>query len=167
MTPDDEPTRAELEEAEALARALESGHVPPKAHRGLPEDALGTAAFLRHMKDAGALDVARADAILADALAHARPPVLASRGRTWGWRLFGALGFAGAAAAAGIIGVRTVARAPLGEASASALPAPPRALLEAQLDAAAGRVASLDALSAETHGYRTAVYGALHDRYDR
>jgi hypothetical protein len=167
MTPDDEPTQAELEEAEALARALESGHVPPvrdggRGREGPPEDALGAAAFLRYAKDGGSLDVTRADAILADALARARPPVQISRGRTWGWRLFGALGFAGAAAAAALI----VARAPLGEESA-ALPAPPRALLEAQIDAAAGRVATLDVLTVETNGYRNAVYGALHDRYDR
>jgi hypothetical protein len=168
MTPDDEPTQAELEEAEALARALESGHVPPARDRGRgqegpPEDALGAAAFLRYAKDGGSLDATRADAILSDALARVRPPVQTSRGRAWGWRLFGALGFATAAAAAALI----VARAPLREESASTLPAPPRALLEAQIDAAGGRVASLDALTVETNGYRRAVYGVLHDRYDR
>lgn len=159
MTPDDEPTQAELEEAEALARALGRGH----SNDGPPEDALGTAAFLRYTKDGGSLEGTRADAILADALARARPPRPTPSARTWGWRLFGALGFAGAAAAAALI----VARAPVGEDAASALPAPPRALLEAQIDAAGGRVASLDALTVATSGYRSAVYGALHDRYDR
>lgn len=159
MTSDDEPTSAELEEAEALARALDRGHAPERS----PEDALGAAAFLRYTKDGGALDAARADAILADALERARPPEVPSRARQWGWRVFGALGFAGAATAAALI----VARAPFFEEPASALPAPPRALLEAQIDAAGGRVASLDALTAETSGYRKSVYGALHDRYDR
>src|SRR4029078_10953852 len=114
MTPDDEPTQAELEEAEALARALERGHTT----EATPEDALGTALFLRYTKDGGSLDETERDAILADALARARPPRAASPARTWGWRRFGALGFAGAAAAAALI----VARAPVGEEATSALP---------------------------------------------
>jgi hypothetical protein len=154
-TADEEPTEAELREAEALARALDRGRGDPE----MPEDALGTAAFLRFAKDGGALDPDQARAILADALARARPP----RARpAWRWRIFGVLGLAAAGAAALLI----VARAPIGDA-ADTLPAPPRALLEAQIDAAGGRVASLDALAAETRDYRTTVYGALRDRYGR
>lgn len=152
---DDEPTEAELREADALARALDGRRGDPE----LPDDALGTAAFLRYAKDGGALDADQAEAILADALARARPP----RARpTWRWRVFGALGLA----ATGAVLVFIVARAPIGDA-ANALPAPPRALLEAQIDAAGGRVASLDALTAETRDYRATVYGALRDRYGR
>lgn len=154
-TADEEPTDTELREAEALARALDRGRGDPD----MPEDALGTAAFLRFAKDGGALDSDQARAILADALARARPPRARS---AWRWRIFGALGLAAAGAAALLI----VARAPIGNA-VDTLPAPPRALLEAQIDAAGGRVASLDALAAETHDYRATVYGALRDRYGR
>jgi hypothetical protein len=156
MTMDDEePTEAELREAEALARALDGG----RGVREMPDDALGTAAFLRYAKDGGALDADQARAILADALARARPP----RARpAWRWGIFGALGLAATGAALVLI----LARAPIGDA-ADTLPAPPRALLEAQIDAAGGRVASLDALTAETRDYRASVYGALHDRYGR
>lgn len=156
MTMDDEePTEAELREAEALARALARGHAPP----GTPEDALGAAAFLRHAKDGGALDPSRAEAILTDALARARPPPARA---AWRWRIFGALGLA----AAGAAGAFLVARAPTRSPDA-ALPVPPRALLEAQIDAAGGRVASLDALSTETRGYRATVYGSLRNRYGK
>lgn len=154
-TNDDEPTEAELREAEALARALDGGRGDPE----MPDDALGTAAYLRYAKDGGALDSDKEEAILADALARARPP----RARpAWRWRIFGALGLAATGAALVFI----VARAPIGDA-ADTLPAPPRALLEAQIDAAGGRVASLDTLTAETRDYRAAVYGALRDRYGR
>jgi hypothetical protein len=157
-TDDEEPTEAEFQEAEALARALDRGHAPA----GTPEDALGTAAFLRHAKNGGALDAGRAEAILAEALARARPPRAPRWQGQWRWRLFGALGLATAGAAAAVV----VARAPILD-STEALPAPPRALLEAQIDAAGGRVASLDTLATETRGYRATVYDALRDRYGR
>ncbi|HVU03103.1 MAG TPA: hypothetical protein VHE30_15185 [Polyangiaceae bacterium] len=150
-TPDDEPTEEELREAEALARALERGHAPP----GTPEDALGAAAFLRFTKDGGSLSAEDSERILEDALRNARLPV-----RTpWRFRLFGVLGLAGAAAAVLLIVAR---QAPSGE-----LPVPPRALLEAQVDVASGKVASLDALGAETAAYRRAVFASLEGRYGR
>src|SRR5690348_192369 len=95
-TPDDDPTEDELREAEALAKALERGTA-----RSAPEDALGAAALLRHANHGSALSDETADRILADALAHARPPSPAPRR----WRLFGVLGlaFAGAVAAAFLV----------------------------------------------------------------
>ena len=155
---DDEPTEEERREADALARALARGHAPDGA-KAVPEDALGAAAFLRHAKDGGVLPGDKAEAILADVLARARPP---EPRRALRFRIFGALGLAAAAAAAAFL----VARAP-GPDGATVLPSPPRALLEAQIDAAGGRVATLDALATETRGYRASVYGALHDRYGR
>jgi hypothetical protein len=150
-TPDEEPTEEELREAEELARALARGTA-----RSAPDDALGAAALLRHAKDGGALSDEASDRILADALARARPPSPAPRR----WRLFGVLGLATAGALAAVF----LVRAPK---PAAALPAPPRALLEAELDAASGHAQGLEALRSQTEAYRGEVYAALRDRYGR
>jgi hypothetical protein len=152
---DDEPTAEELEAAEALARALDRGHAAPAT----PDDALETAALLRYSKDGGALDEGRAAALFEDAMSRARAPKARSRTRFW---LFGVLGLAAAGAASLVLVNR--AEAP---ASAALLPAPPRRLLDAELEAAGTRTASLDALSTETAEYRALVYSRLKERYGR
>jgi hypothetical protein len=153
MNPDDiEPTAEEIAEAEELARALERGHGPA------PAQELETAALLRYAKDRGALDTEKSRLILADALARARP-----RARKSSWRgiLFGALGLSAAAAATLLL----LQNGPAPEASA--LPAPPRALLDAQVRATAAETASLEPLGEELKPYRVAVYSALRERYGR
>jgi hypothetical protein len=154
MNPEDdvEPTAEELAEAEELARALERGHGTA------PAKDLETAALLRYAKDRGALDPEKSQLILDDALARARP-----RAQKSSWRvvLFGALGLSAAAAAAFL--VLQTQPAP----GASTLPAPPRALLDAQIQATAAESASLEPLGAELQPYRVAVYSALREHYGR
>jgi len=153
MNPDDiEPTAEELAEAEELARALERGHGPA------PAKELETAALLRYAKDRGALDPARSQLTLDDALSRARP-----RKRTSSWRviLIGAFGLS-AAAAATLLALQS---GPAPEASA--LPAPPRALLDAQIRATTSEAASLEPLGAELKPYRVAVYSTLREHYGR
>jgi hypothetical protein len=149
---DTEPTAEELAEAEELARALERGH------GAAPAKDLETAALLRYAKDRGALDPEKSQIILDDALARARP-----RAHKGSWRvvLFGALGLSAAAAAALL--VFSTRSAP----DASALPTPPRALLDAQIRATAAESASLEPLGAELQPYRVAVYSALREHYGR
>jgi hypothetical protein len=152
MNPDDtEPTAEELAEAEALARALERGH------GSASEKDLETAALLRYAKDGGALDPERSEAILHDALANARPPAK----RSWRIVLFGSFGLAAAAAVALLV-LRNET-----QVTASALPNPPRALLDAQIRATAGESATLEPLGAELQPYRVAVYSALREHYGR
>jgi len=147
------PTDEELREAEALARALDRGN----AH-GVPDDALEAAAFLRYSKDGGELDAGRAEAILEDALSRARKPAIASRK---GW-LLGALGLAAAGAATWL----TALGLEPGHSPARAeLPAPPAALLAAQVEVATNSSASLATLDARTDEYRSAVYATLKGRY--
>jgi hypothetical protein len=146
---DEEPTEEERRDAEALARALERGQ-----GGDAPEDALGTAAFLRFAEDGGALDPARADAILADAIARARAPSHAPRRGWW----FGAVGLAAAALATWMVAPR--ATPPRAE-----VPPPPPSLLAAQLDAASGRGTAPAALETATAEYRATVYAALKERY--
>ena len=157
MTPDeDEPTPEELEEAERLARALERGNAPG----GVPEDALATAALLRFAKDGGALDPDRSRAIFEDAVKNARP--LRAAKKRIRFTLFGLLGVAAAGAASVVLVVRSQSAEP-----AASLPAPPRALLEAQVAAASGAPGNLDALALETAQYRGRVYASLRERYGK
>lgn len=152
--PADEPTEEERREAEALARALDRGH-----GHGVPDDALQAAAFLRYSKDGGALDPARAESILEDALARARKPARVSRK---GWFL-GVLGLAAAGAATWVTAVNLESSS---DASRRAeLPPPPAALLAAQVEVATNRDASLAVLDARTDEYRRAVYASLKGRY--
>ncbi len=150
---DEEPTAEELAEAERLAHALERGH----SAEPVPEDALGAAALLRFAKDAGALPPERSERILQDALARARP--LRAKPRL-GATLLGLLGLAAAGAASIVFVVRSQAPEP------ASLPAPPRALLEAQLSAANMR-SSLTTLDVETMRYRREFYAKLRERYDK
>lgn len=153
MDPDDaEPTPEELAEAEMLARALERGH------GSASERDLQTAALLRHAKDGGALDPARSEAILHEALAQARPRRSKS---SWRVALFGAFGLAAAGAATLVVILNEH------HVEASTLPAPPRALLDAQIRATASESASLEPLGAELQPYRVAVYSALREHYGR
>jgi hypothetical protein len=151
---DDEPTPEERAEAEALARALETG----RAAGPVPGDALETAALLRHAKDQGALDEARAESILSDVLERARPPARTKSG--WRWPLFGALGLGAAAAAVALV-VRS------GAPEVAAFPRPPRALLEAQMEAARSRASGLGTVASEMKPYRREVFAALEERYRR
>lgn len=152
-TDDEEPTPEELAEAEELARALDRGH-----GSGAPTDALEAAALLRHANDESALEPAKGEAILNDVLARARPPRRAS---SWRLILFGALGLS-AAAAATLLVLRSEPRF-----GPSELPAPPRALLDAQIQATSTETASLDPLGAELKPYRVSVYSALKEHYGR
>ena len=152
---DDEPTAEELEEAARLARALERGHAP----EGAPNDALAAAALLRYAKDGGALDPDRSREILQDALSRAKPPRARPRLR---YTLLGLLGLAAAGAASFVFVLRQ--QPPEGD---TVLPAPPRALLEAQLAAASGPTASLDTLATATGEYRGRVYAKLREHYGK
>jgi hypothetical protein len=157
MTPDDDdPTPEELEEAERLARALERGNAPG----GVPEDALATAALLRFAKDGGALDPDRSRAIFEEAVRNARP--LRAAKRRIRFTLFGLLGLAAAGAASIVLVVRTESPEP-----GASLPAPPRALLEAQVAAASGAPGNLEALALRTAEYRGRVYAQLRERYGK
>lgn len=152
MNPDDtEPSADELAEAEMLARALDRGH------GSASEEELKTAALLRYAKDGGVLDPERGEAILQGALAHAQPH---RTRRSWGVVLFGAFGLAAAAAATLLVLLNQ-------PHAASPLPAPPRALLDAQIRATASESASLEPLGAELQPYRVAVYSALREHYGR
>lgn len=152
---DDEPTAEELEEAARLARALERGHAPG----GAPDDALSAASLLRYARDGGALDPERSREIFEDALARAKPPRARSRIR---FTLLGLFGLAAAGAASIVLVLRAQ-----GPESDTVLPTPPRALLEAQLAAASGPAASLDALAVETGEYRGKVYAKLREHYGK
>jgi len=152
---DDElsPSEEEIAEAEALARALDRG----AAGGPVPEDALGAGHLLRYAKDHGALDPARQQAILDEVLRDARVPAPKRGAR---WSLLGALALASAAA---IVMVTTRRNEP---AVAVRLPPPPRALLEAELDATRSRE-GLSALHGEMTQYRARMYAALEERYRR
>jgi hypothetical protein len=156
MNQDDDdlpPSEEELAEAEALARALERG----TARGAVPEDALRAGHLLRYAKDGGALDPARRDAILDEALRHARVP---APKRPIRWSLLGALGLAAAGAVALVV---TRQGAP---AVAATLPAPSRALLGAELEATRSRE-GLAALGTEMTPYRAQMYAVLEERYRR
>jgi hypothetical protein len=154
MMPDEEePTPEELEEAAALARALDRG----QSHGRVPEDALTAAHLLRYAKDGGALGPVRSEAILADVLERARPPA-PSRARRF--TLAGLLALGAAAGAA----LYLAPRAPV---TAARLPEPPMTLLSAQADAARARASGVTALSAEMGSYRARVYATLEESYSR
>ena len=165
MTPKDqpdadlgaEPSAEERAEAEALARALEPG--APAAARP-PEDALATAALLRHARrarDPG--EPARAGSRIAAAEVRALAAVDRRRPRRRRWLLPALL--VPAAAAALIVAIMpakrsfwsSVAREPV-------IPKPPATLLEAQAKAARGG-GDLSALDRQMRDYRRAYYAAL------
>jgi hypothetical protein len=153
MNPEDaDPSPEELEEAARLARALDRGHAESP-----PGDALETAALLRYAKDESLLDTARSQSILDDVLARARPP---KKTRSFRMIVFGALGLSAAAAATFIVVTNESKLGP------SELPAPPRALLDAQIQATAA-TAGLEPLGSELKPYRVAVYSVLREHYRR
>lgn len=155
---DDDATAAERREAEALARALEGQ--PDGAGEGA--DALEAAAMLRHGD--GELSAERGEAILQGLLGEldARPAREAGTAGGWGGWLRWLLPL-GAAAAAGVVALFVLGGPP----SATELPRPGLALLEAQGAALRGggaRDLARD-LDREMAAYRTQVYGALEGRY--
>lgn len=154
MMPDeDEPTPEELLEAAALARALERG----QSHGAVPDDALVAAHLVRYARDGGALDPARGEAILAEALERARLKA-SSRARRFTWLGMLALGAAAAA---------TLYFSPRANETAARLPPPPQALLGAQVEAMRGQGAGLAALEAEMGPYRARVLLSLEESYSR
>jgi hypothetical protein len=154
----DDVTPEELREAEALARALERG----TADDAMPEDALETAAMLRYAHDEGHLTPEREGAILDELLARfpARGAARA-RPRFLRW-LIPVVGLTSATA----VVILVLRPAPEG-GPISAVPAPSRELLEAQLEAAQGEPESGVALDRAMSAYRSELYAALDERYTR
>lgn len=159
MTDEEDYDAGELEQAEALASALDRG----RASEALDDGALQTAALLRYSRDAGELPAARRDAILEDVLGHADAAAAkraASAPAPW-WRRWGlALGLAAAVAIAMMIVIR-----PGSEPIATELPAPSASLLEGLLARGAGE--SPEGLEPDLRAYRGQVYAALSRRYGR
>ena len=157
---DDEPTAEELAEAEALARALEPGAAAvPGGGRPAPEDALATAALLRHARQVGA-----APAPVAAQAAAAR--ALESRRRAPRWRWLIPAFALPVAAVVTLVSTVTLRSSRVGSGASAPpvpLPAPAITLLEAQARAARGR-ADLAALDQQMRAYRDALYGALATR---
>lgn len=155
---DDDIDERERREAEALRVALERG----RAEDDLPEEALSTAALLRHSADGSELSVERMEALLPDVLeaserARARRPEPAPRVAWWRW----VLGLTGVTAAALIL---LIVLRP-GAVQPTALPSPGPALLTAQMERAGGRDDAR--FDAAMRAYRGEVFTALTDRYAR
>ena len=146
----EEPSEEELAEAAALARALERGTADSP-----PEDALQAAALLSFSRDGAELSDDRAQKILADVFAEAkvRRPEAAS---PW-WRWLVPAGLVGVAATAAVL----ISVDP-GISDPTSLPAPSRALLQAQAEAASG---DADSLNDEMDDYRNSVLATLERRY--
>ena len=151
---DGPPSKEELREAAALAHALDRG----SARDALPEDALQTAALIQHAAGALALDDARAEALLTEALASAksRRPRAATSSQWWRWLVPSGLAVA---AAAMLIVVWGAERMP--DQSAH-LPLPPMAVLRAQARAATG---DGDALDRAMEDHRARVLASLEEHY--
>jgi hypothetical protein len=157
---DDAPTADELAEAEALARALDPAVPAAPGGRPAPEDALATAALLRHARQLGA---AAAPAHAGAAAARA----LAARGGTrrwwqWRWRWQWMVPTFAVPAVALVVLISNV-RGVRSSRPATPLPAPAFTLLEAQAQAARGHT-DLAALDQQMREYRSALYGALATR---
>ncbi len=150
MTTDElEVTEEEAAEAAALAEALERGSTAEDP----PDDAFAAAALLSFSRDGGELDATRAQSILDDVLASARPrrPEVA-RAPWWRWLVPVSLV---AAAGAAVLLIPT-------SPNAVTLPVPQSELLTAQATEAAGQPSDLDERMTP---YRGAVLAALEDRY--
>jgi hypothetical protein len=161
MDDDAPPTAEEQAEAEALARALEPPGAPGDApERPAPEDALATAALLRHAR-ATASESARAPATAAAravaALAARRPPRARRLVRTV---LLSAGAMAMVLVLYLVMRTTTERTARLGPAT---LPAPTVELLRTQARAARGGE-DLGALDRDMRAYRAAFYAALATR---
>ncbi len=148
MSRDDEapPTPEEAARAAALARALEGEALSGEERAALDDGALGAAGLARFARDAAPSEegLARVRAGLA------RPTIVRRR-----WLPFGLLGALGAAAAVAVF--------VLSSTRATALPAPGRELLEAQLDAARG--GDQARYEARLARWRERVHAALDARY--
>ncbi len=153
MQDDDAPTPEEQAEAETLARALEG-----KA--GAPADALGAAALLAHERRLAAFD-GEAQARVERRIAAALPTRTPRRRRLVLW-----LAPAGALAAAGVAALFLVSgerlQAPSSGALVAELPAPDKALLEAQAQALTQ--ASTAPLEGPMRSHRAAMLTAMRAR---
>lgn len=158
-----EATAEERAQAEALARALEPG----PARATAPDDALATAALLRHARraqDPG--EAARGDVRVAAAAARVLPAV--DRRRRWPRRWLLPALLVPVSAAALVLTSTVATRSRLHPAAMSenaGAPAgrrvpPPVALLEAQAQAAHSG-ADLSALDQQMRDYRRAYYAAV------
>jgi hypothetical protein len=160
---DEPPTAEEAATAAALRRALDL-----EAAAGPARADVEAAAFLGFSRDAGALAPDRAEAVLRRVLAQppAEQPAAAAeqpaaapvraRGRRAAWRWAMPVAACAAAAAALLaVGARR---------GGTALPAPPAALLRAQVRAARVGGAAMD-LEPEMRAYRQRLFAALGERY--
>jgi hypothetical protein len=153
----DEPATAEEEAAAAaLRRALEDGEAAGPA-RAEAE----AAALLDFSRDAGALPAERAAAVLRRVLGP-EPERAASprRPRRLLWRWLVPAAATCAAAAAVLLALSLRAPGP-------GLPAPPRALLQAQVAASRGGPGAGSAVEKEMGAYRERIYATLGKRYTR
>lgn len=179
---DDDPTDAELAEAEALARALDRG----TATAELVEEDFETAALLRYSGPDGELGERRSAEILNEVLGSAKAPAVApSRSSSWLKWLFLPASGVGIAAAAALLLTFVSSSEPAPEmaeggdtASAevvspsaqladamTALPRPSASLLAAQAEAAGGSDAAHAALGNEMGSYRGELFAALSHNY--
>jgi hypothetical protein len=152
-----EPTKQELEEAEALRRALEEGRGGPE----VPEDALEAAALLRIATGRGELEEAAAGRVLEEVLARQRE---VKKPRRFGFWLAASVAVPALALLA-VVGVSSRQSAPV--TINVSFPAPPADVMRAQLALAAGKVVDGHALEKQMRVYRGTLLSALEEGHER
>ena len=163
---EDEPTPEEMEEARALAEALDGGAVPSRGASAKvgepPRDALEAAALLRYSQDDG-LDPARTTDIgreFANASETANAPDRADEATSFDLRLWTVV-VPAAAMVAAAAAIAILWRAPGGE-----LPPPHLALLRAQTEVIVAPGEGLAELQEQNARYRERWLVSMRDRYE-
>jgi hypothetical protein len=152
---DSEPTKQELLEAEALAKALDGDGTDHE----LASEALETAALLRASQDSGELSAERENAVLDKILASAKSSKQKEQAVWLRWLIP-----AGGLAAAAVVGIIFVSGV-LGPLNPASLPKPDTTLLKAQSKAARGDRASISVLRTGMQQYRSSMYASLSEHY--